>query len=50
MVKGIKIQGYHEDKTESQAALERIAKRVSEVFPAVGDTLGNVFKPRRGSL
>jgi len=27
MVKGMKIQGYHEDKAESQAALECIAKQ-----------------------
>jgi len=26
MVKGMKIQGYHEDSAESQAALEYIAK------------------------
>jgi len=26
MVTGMKIQGHHEDKAESQAALERIAK------------------------
>jgi len=48
MVKEMKIQGYYEEKAESQAALEHIVKR--EVFPAVGETLGNVFKPRRGSL
>jgi len=27
MVKGMKIQGYYENKAESQAALEHIAKR-----------------------
>ena len=27
MVKGMKIQGYHEDKAELQAALEHIAKQ-----------------------
>jgi len=26
MVKGMNIEGYHEDRAESQAALERIAK------------------------
>ena len=47
----MKIQGYHEDKAESQAALEHIAKQeFQSLFPTVGEPLGNVFKPRRGSL
>ena len=42
MVEGMKIKGYLEDKIESQAARKHITKRVSEVFTAVGETLGNV--------
>ena len=51
MVKGMKIQGYLEDKAELLAAWEVHRKTgVSEVFRAVGETLGIVFKPRMGTL
>ena len=38
MVKGMQIQGYREDKAESQIALE--FQRFSEVLPGVGEILG----------
>jgi hypothetical protein len=50
MVKGMKIQGYHENKPESQAALERNAIYVFQRCFLLGETLGDVFKLRRGSL
>jgi len=50
MVKGMKIQGYCEDIAELQAALEHRKTGVSEVFLAVGETLGDVFKSRRRSF
>jgi len=33
MVKGMNIQGYHEDKGELQAALERVKQELQRCFP-----------------
>jgi len=52
MVKGMKIQGYHEDKAESQIALGCIMKQEFQRICQLWERywVGNVSKPRRGFL
>ena len=43
MVKGMKIQGYHEDSWIAGSTGAQRKTGVPQVFPAVGETLDNVF-------